>query len=139
MDFSSSVGFIGTDGTMFNLQNGSVVKRYDGNSDRMIVESYGDMQVSGIKMRVGTSNIDSKDYVLPVGSNFTVRVMSGTITMSQKLSLLPGAIVEVAEGAHCVLKSGYAVYVYDSDEWGRSVATRSMKLLLGPTLLAIPW
>ena len=117
-DFGSAVAFIAKSGAMFNLNSGYVVKRYDGATDRLIVEAYGDMTFSSINMTVGTSSINSKNYDLPINSNLTVHVHEGTITMNQDLALLPGAKIIIDEGAQGVLGSGINVYVYDADEWG---------------------
>ncbi len=117
-DFGSAVAFISNKNAMFNLSNGYVVKKYDGATDRLIVESYGDITVSPINMEIGTSSINSKNYELPINSNLTFTAQSGTITMGQDIALLPGAELIVEESASCTLGSGVNVYVYDADEWG---------------------
>ncbi len=118
-DFGSSVGFIGSSGAMFNLKSGYVTKKYDGSTDRLVVELNGEMDMAGIKMSVGTSSIDSKDYDLPINSNITLTVKSGSsVTIGQDIALLPGAEITVEEGATCTLSSGYNVYIYDADQWG---------------------
>ena len=117
-DFGSAVAFISNSGAMFNLTSGYVVKRYDGATDRLIVDSYGELTLSSIEMTVGTSSINSKNYELPINSNITVNVNSGSITMNQDIALLPGSRIVVGENATCTLGSGYNVYVYDADEWG---------------------
>ncbi len=117
-DFGSAVAFISNKNAMFNLTSGYVVKKYDGATDRLIVESYGDMTVSPINMKVGTSSINSKNYELPINSNLTFTAKSGTITMGQDVALLPGAELNVDAGAACNLSAGVNVYVYDADQWG---------------------
>ena len=118
-DFGSSVAFIAPSGAMFNLTSGYVVKRYDGSKDRLVVEAHGDMTVSSINMTVGTSSINSKDYELPINSNITLTVFSGSnITINQDIAMLPGSEIIVEEGATCTLGEGYNVYIYDADEWG---------------------
>ena len=116
--FGSSVAFISKSGAMFNLTSGYVIKKYDGNTDRLIVESHGNVSISSIEMDIGTSSINSKEYELPINSNMTVKAMSGTITIGQDLALLPGAEIYVAKDATCTLNSGVSIYVYDLDEWG---------------------
>ncbi len=117
-DFGSAVAFIGPSGAMFNLTSGSVTKWYDGSTDRIYITSNGDLTVSSIKMDVGTSSINSKDYELPINSNYTVTVESGTITINQDVALLPGAEIIVNQGAKAVLGQGKNIYIYDLDEWG---------------------
>ncbi|MBE6824412.1 MAG: hypothetical protein E7513_03595 [Ruminococcaceae bacterium] len=117
--FGSAVGFIAPSGAMFNLTSGSVTKRYDGATDRLIIELNGSMNVSSINMSVGTSSINSKNYELPVTSNLSIKVNSGSnIQMSQDIALLPGSNISIEEGASCILGKGYNLYVYDADEWG---------------------
>lgn len=118
-DFGTAVNFIGSSGAMFNLTSGYVVKRYDGATDRMMIELYGDVTVSSINMSVGTSSIDSKNYELPINSNITVTAKSGSsVTIGQDLAFLPGSVMEIEEGATCTLGSGTNVYIYDADQWG---------------------
>ena len=117
-DFGSAVAFIADSNAMFNLTSGYVTKRYDGATDRLIVESYGDMTVSSINMSVGTSSINSKNYELPINCNLTVRANSGNITINQDIAMLPGSEIVVGEDAVCTLGSGINIYVYDADEWG---------------------
>ena len=118
-DFGSAVEFFGTGSAMFNLSSGYVVKRYDGATDRLVVDLYGTMSIDAINMSVGTSSINSKNYELPVNNNISVTVNSGSeITVNQDIALLPGSQIYVEEGATCVLGSGNSIYAYDADEWG---------------------
>ena len=118
-DFGSAVAFIAKSNAMFNLTSGYVVKRYDGATDRLVVEANGNMTVSSINMTVGTSSINSKDYELPINSNITLTVKSGAnITINQDIALLPGSKIIVEAGAICTLGSGNNIYIYDADQWG---------------------
>ena len=103
---------------MFNLTSGYVVKDYDETSDRLVFTAYGDVAVSSIKMEVGTSSINSKDYELAIQSNMTVEVQSGTISIAQDVAFLPGSQIIINQGVTCTLASGVNVYVYDADQWG---------------------
>ena len=117
-NFGSAVAFIAGSDAMFNLTSGYVVKKYDGTTDRLVVESYGDMTVSSINMSVGTSSINSKDYELPINGNITLTIHSGNVNINQDIALLPGAEIIVEEGAKCTLGSGCSIYIYAEDEWG---------------------
>ncbi len=118
-DFGSAVAFISNSKAMFNLTSGYVVKKYDGAKDRLIVESYGDLTVSSIEMEVGTSSINSSKYELPINSNLTVSIRSGsTVTMNQDIAMLPGSEIIIDKGANCKLNNGVSIYLYDADEWG---------------------
>jgi len=117
-DFGSSVAFIGPSDAMFNLTSGSVTKWYDGSKDRIYITSNGEMTVSSINMKIGSSSINSANYELPINSNYTVIVEGGSININQDIALLPGAEIIVNEGASAVLGSGKNIYIYDLDEWG---------------------
>ncbi len=128
--FGSAVGFIAPSDAMFNLTSGSVTKRYDGATDRLIIELNGDMTVASINMTVGTSSINSKNYELPVTSNISINVNPGSnIVMNQDIALLPGSSIVIDEGATCELGSGYNMYVYDADEWGGYASPANLKLI----------
>ena len=127
--FGSAVAFIADSNAMFNLSSGYVVKDYDESTDRLVVKSYGDMDVSAINMTVGTSSINSKNYELPINSNLTVEVHSGSIKINQDVAMLPGSKIIIREGAICTLGSGNNIYVYDADEWGTYAGATNQKLI----------
>ena len=115
---ASSIGFIGSGRAMFNLKSGYVTKRYDGATDRLIVEGYGDLSVTPVSLTVGPTTLSSADYVLPINGNITVSIRDGaTITLAQDIALLPGAKIEIDEGAVCRLEEDRYVYVYDASHW----------------------
>ena len=116
--FGSSVGFIAGSNAMFNLTSEYVVKRYDGATDRLVVDSYGNLTLSAIDMNIGGQSINSKGYELPINSNITVNIHSGSITIGQDVAFLPGSEITVDAGATCALAAGVNIYVYDADEWG---------------------
>ena len=129
-DFGSAVGFIAPNNAMFNLTGGSVTKRYDGSTDRLIIDLNGTLTVSSINMTVGTSSINSKNYELPVTNNLTINVNNGSsITINQDVALLPGANITVKEGATCTLGKGYNFYIYDADEWGGYASPMNKKFI----------
>lgn len=117
---ASSIDFIGPDNAMFNLESGSVTKRYDGNTDRLVVEVAGKMTVSPINMKISSTNsLDSKKYELPINGNISLTVRTGSqIIMGQDIALLPGSEIIVEEGALCTVGEDVNVYIYDADEWG---------------------
>ena len=117
--FGASVKFIASSNAMFNLTRGSVTKRYDGETDRLVVEVNGDMAISPIKMDIGTSSIDSDEYDLAVNGNISIIVKAGSsITMNQDVAMLPGVEMVIEEGATATIGKDINVYFYDADEWG---------------------
>lgn len=127
--FGSSVEFIGpNDSSMFNLTRGSVTKIYDGSTDRLVIELNGDMQMNPVSLKIGTSTINSEEYVLAVNNNITINVNSGSnININQDIALLPGTELYIKEGATAKLGSGKKVYVYDADQWGNFVFSGTNK------------
>jgi len=114
----SPVAFIGKSGAMFNLTSGSVVKTYDGSTDRMILDINGAFSVDSVTLSFEGYSFSSSSYVLPLNGNVTVNILSGTTMINNNLALLPGAEIFIAEGATAKLASGVNVYVYDLDNWG---------------------
>ena len=118
-DFGSAVNFIGPSNSMFNLTSGYVTKFYDGSTDRLIVDLYGDLTVSPVTLDVGGNDINSKDYELPINNNLTLTAHSGSnITMGQDVAMLPSSELIIEDGARCTIGKGVSVYIYDVDEWG---------------------
>jgi len=119
------VPFIGKSGNMFNIESGSVTKRYDGSTDRLIVDVNGTFSVGEISivmaegiLGIGRVEINSTKYVLPVSNNISINIgTESTMTFNQTASLLPGARVNIAEAATLKLGSGKQLYVYDATEW----------------------
>lgn len=118
-DFGTAVNFIGPSDAMFKLTSGYAVKKYDGTTDRMMIEVNGNLSVSTVELSFGTSSINSKNYDLPINSNITVTAKSGSnVTLGQDLAFLPGSEMIIESGATCTLGSGINVYIYDADQWG---------------------
>ena len=119
-DFFASVSLVGTSGAMFNLtkEGSSMVKRYDGSTDKTRFVINGTAEISNIKLEIGTSSIDSKDYDLPL-TNFIFELESGAaITVKQNCLLMPGSALSIPKGASMTLGEGCSVYIYDKDQWG---------------------
>ena len=130
----SSVKFIGSSDAMFILEDGYVTKSYDGTKDRLIVEGDGNMSLSPIKVQLESQGIDSASFELPINSNITVNINEGEVVINQDVALLPGAEINIAEGAACTLGEGVSVYVYDADQWGSYCGASNVKML--PVLYA---
>ena len=116
------VPFIGTNNTMFIIEDGYIVKDYLEGTGRMDVRIYGDISVSNISITMQTgvgqsTTINSSDYSLPIANHMNVMVETGTIMLNQDLVLLPGSKLYIKEKTSCVLGEGNSIYVYDYDEW----------------------
>ena len=106
------------DGGLFILKEGTIVTRkYDSETDRIIYVVDGDFEISSLQLSVASYPIDSNDYVLPLTSNMTVQIRSGTTTLSNKngASLLPGVVFDVEQGATFLVKCD--LFTYDREAW----------------------
>ena len=121
MTYDKSVEFISQSKGMFHLTSGYLVKFYDSTKDRLIVDVYGDVQVSSFSITM-TITIETKNYILPITNNMTINIHSGTTTLAsgQDLSLMPSAELNVLEGGTFQINSGSSLYVhtYNSATWG---------------------
>lgn len=117
---SKAVAFIGTSSSFVTLQEGaSVTKSYDINTDRMTVTLNGSATLSNFELNVNALySLDTADYIMPIPSNMTVKVESGSAYVSQDLAMIPGSSLEIGEGASLTLGEGTRLYVYDQDDWG---------------------
>ena len=117
------IEFIGTNG-LFNVGSGSITKDYDEGTDQTVFTTKGDISIANMAITmktgiIGNITINSKDYVLPIRSGMVINVDSGNVSVSQDMAILPGAEVNIAEGATATMGSGNSLYVYDADNWGR--------------------
>lgn len=125
---TGKITFIG-EGGMFNPANGgSVTKRYDPTTDRLIVDFVGGGEINPLSLTIANVPINSESFHLPLNSNITINVKSGTLTVKQSLAMLPGSKLTIDKGATAVLAAGnspaedyYAgghnAFIYDRDEW----------------------
>lgn len=116
-----SIKFIDSDG-LFVLSSGARLERfYDGTTDRINYDLYGDATLNHLKVSVLTYSMDSKDHNLPLTNNMTVCLHSGTTTILYDTELLADARIKIDEDATLDIKKN--LYVYDRDEWvGKSIA-----------------
>ncbi len=119
---TSTVPFIGSENSMFEITSGYVVKDYMEGTGRLNVKICGDVAVSVINMSmkvslIGTVDIDSSKYVLPISQHLTIDVESGNVTMNQSVAFLPGSELYIREGAKCTLGTGKKIIAYDLDQW----------------------
>ncbi|MBQ7986409.1 MAG: hypothetical protein IJ304_03990, partial [Clostridia bacterium] len=120
---TSEVPFIGSTG-MFNITSGYVIKDYDENTDRLVIDAHGGITMQSLELSMklgilGTSTLKSENYSLPINGNITLNAHSGTtLNVTQDMALLPGAEINVYSDATCTFANGSTAYIYDSTEWG---------------------
>lgn len=115
--------FIGKSGSnssgMFKLQTNAVLeKKYNGVEDRLeFTLSEGSADLSSIIINPGV-NIDSSSYVLPINSNITITIKSGTsVNVNQDIALLPGSKVIIENGGILNISNNVSIYAYDRNSW----------------------
>ena len=122
VDKTIALEFISSNEAMFLLSSGYAIKKYDGTTDRLVIDLYGNVAVSPINMSAGTLSVDSSKFALPIMHNLTVNARSGSsFTISQDIALYPGSEINIDEGATGALAAGVKVYVYDVDSWGNYI------------------
>ncbi|MBQ7595454.1 MAG: hypothetical protein IJU45_02180 [Clostridia bacterium] len=109
--------FIG-EGGMFDNKGGSIIKYYDAANDRLIVDIYGDMDLSPLSISTSVADLDTSEYVLPITNNMTCNVHSGTTSITQNLAFLPDAVMSIDNDAIMRIRNNVNVYVYDKESWG---------------------
>lgn len=120
---TATIDFIGSTNSLFRLGNGGkLTKKYDPKTDRMTYTTTGTASLGSLALDIPGYKIDSKNYVLPVNSNMTLKILSGSVAVNSDAALLPGAQINIAKDAELNIESGKSLYVYDynieTGEWG---------------------
>lgn len=114
----AEVPFIASSGAMFTPGAGTTFeKRFDPATGKTIANVNGDISMSPLKVSLGSTNLDTSKFVLPIASNLTININSGTGTINQDIALLPSAELNVGKDATLVLAEGRSAYAYDLDDW----------------------
>lgn len=135
--FTASATFIGNNGMFIADPGSKITKRFDGAADRLIFDIEGNAKVSSMQLKIaglpliGTLDLNTADYVLPINSNITVNINSGTTTVNQDLAMLPGSQLSIAKDAALTISEGKNVYVYDKDQWGPYAAAGAQLVPVG--------
>jgi len=133
-----SIPFVAQSGSFLTLASGHAVKRYDPDTDRLVLELHGNASVAPFKATASGMNIDTKSYEMPLNNNLTLIIKSGSeVSISQNAAMLPGSQVIVEHGSTVTMASGVQMFAYDADEWGNYCSSTDkavMPLPYSPTL-----
>ena len=125
---SATVKFIG-EGAMFQPAEGSYfIKDYNPATDRLEMHAYGDSALASMNLELGTTAVNSADFVLPITNNIEIHLHSGTTTLKQNMMMLPGSSLTIDQGAtlnlaytdvtgDVVTAGGYVIQIFDSENW----------------------
>ena len=114
--------FIGSNSSaMFNMQSGTIKRWYDRMTDRIHYELNGNCDLKNISIKVNyiiTYTINSNEYILPINSNMTINVKSGSkFNLTQDMSFLPCTDITIEKGATLNVNENRNVYTYDAKDW----------------------
>ena len=120
--FPSEAQVIGssTDAALFkfdadNTDDARVVFEYNSSRAQTKVSLFGKTTVGSIKITLGDNEVDSAGYETPLSGAFSVVVKSGSaVNVPCKFKFLPDCTFEIEENATVNIKSGGAIYLYDS-------------------------
>jgi len=109
--------FIGAGGLYEPAEGTSVRKHYNPLTDRISFDINGDTRLDRFDLSIAGYIINSESYALPITNNMTIRIHSGNTLIVNDLALLPGALIEVDNGATVTIGQDSRTYVYDREEW----------------------
>lgn len=117
---SDNMPFIGTDQGLFRLvgKNAIVTRKYNPLLDRINYSVSDTTRLGSIDVTVYGYTLSSKDYVCPITFNMSINLLNGaSFSLDKEISFLPGAEMEIEEGATFTIENSGKLYVYDSTEW----------------------
>ena len=102
-----------------------VRKYYDPTTDRQVYEVNNAAYLGSLKLTVRglghTINVNSAEYVLPITNNFKIHLLTGEMIVTQHTVMLPGSEIELDKKSTVTIPDDAALYLYDTDQWGRYV------------------
>ena len=132
---TDEVNVIGVDGdvAMFLMANEDdsedtwVRKFYDPATDQQVFEINSSARLGSLQITfenvplLGTMDIDSRNYNLPLTHNMKIHLLTGSMGITQSTILLPGTEMEVDKEATLAINSGQNLYIFDDAQWGNKV------------------
>ena len=110
MSVPRSLAYIGKGSGLFQMPAGDTIdpntyitRIYDHGTDTVNYHFHGSSTVGSIRINETVAGVkidlNSADYILPIGTTMKLIVEDGTMTMNQKIAIMPGAQVHIKEGA----------------------------------------
>lgn len=116
------VTMVGTSNAMFLMDpatagdNTWVRKEYDPSTDYMNWTMNSGASLGSITLSVYVE-VNSKDYVLPITSNFNIVANYGDITITNDVCFIPGSKLTIKKEGSVTIPSNTRVFFYDYDDW----------------------
>lgn len=128
---------------VMSSQGSSVSKAYDPETDRMEWTTRGEVTLKELSIKttyaLGSGyNLISTNYVLPLGTNTTIRIQTGTLATPHDVVMLPGSIVEVDSTAELAIRDNARLYLYDEADWGQYGSKRVTTVTYSPSWNTCP-
>jgi hypothetical protein len=118
-------------------------KEYDPVTDRIVWTTSGDISLEELDIKTDIAigrayNLLSERYLLPLGSNTTIRVHSGMLRPLHDVALLPGCVVEIAPDAQMDIPVDVNLCLYDEQQWGTYAGKRYSTVTYSPSWRVCP-
>lgn len=123
----TSFEFMGVDSGLIRLSSGEILRTYDPVTERITydIQSNSELALDSLAMEISGTPVDSASYILGFNQNMSFVIRSGSsVTISQRLKILPGMQLKIEEGASATILpyneeqgTNGAVYIYDSAHW----------------------
>ena len=99
-----------------------VRKYYDVEHDVQVYEVNNAAKLGSLVLTIlGSFNVDSREFILPLPNNFKLHLLSGQLHVTQDTELLPGTEIEVDKKSTLVVDEDATLYLYDANDWGNFV------------------
>jgi len=127
-----NVRLVGTEEAMFVMDVSDerddtwLMRDYDQDNDRVNWTLNSGVRIENMHIvmsdipLLGTIDMDSKDYNLPVTSNFTITLTNGRFEMTNDILFMPGTQLIINKEATAVVSEGKKIYFYDSADWAKT-------------------
>ena len=143
--YANDIKVVGKDGEaamflmdeMADAENTWVRKYYDAKTDQQVYEVNSGAKLGSVVINLGEVPgnmfggtgtfklmLDSRNFVLPLTSNFKIHLLTGYMEFMQSTSCLPGMEIEVDKEAEVAITKNNdetivsgALYLYDADQW----------------------
>lgn len=94
-----------------------VRKSYDATKDVQVYEINSSASIGNLNINVSGYEMKSQNFDLPITNNMLIKVLTGTMGITQNTIVLPGAEIEVMKEATVRINSGCSLYLIDQAEW----------------------
>lgn len=120
---AGAVRLFASSDALFNLSQGSMTKYFDRQTDKTVyrLNESSKMDTGYFKLSlslpiVGTLNIDTSDFWLPLNAGFDIRT-AGDMTLNGDFKFLPGASLSVEKGGTCTVAKDKSLIFYRLNDY----------------------